>query len=102
MFPTCAGKQEVGFSAEKSRVGGEYVQGSAINKGCLECCLIVLKNHLRSWTELAAPVHRCVWFASSSVLCPAGGWLDLRLRVAGKLWQKDEEVRVLRGWQETG
>lgn len=29
----------------------------------------------------------------------AGGWVDLRLRVAGKQWQKDKEARVLRGWQ---
>lgn len=30
----------------------------------------------------------------------AGGWVKLRLRVAGKQWQKDKKARVLRGWQE--
>ena len=33
----------------------------------------------------------------------ADGCIDLRLRVAGKLWQKDKEARVLLwGWQGNG
>lgn len=50
-----------------------------------------------------APVPS-VWLSSSDAqnlameAGKAGGWVDLRPRIAGKWWQKDKEARVLRGW----